>query len=62
MSAIQLLKKNDEKTSHEPNIALALQISWVTSTESESGYVWPGKLDLNTLRMNVEIFESARLG
>ena len=62
MSAVHLLKKNDEKTSHEPNIALALQISWVMSTESESGYVWPGKLDLNTLRVDVEIFESARLG
>ena len=48
LSAIQLLKKNDEKTSYETNIALALQTSWVTSTESESGYVWPGKLDYAT--------------
>ena len=62
MSAIQLLKKNDEKTSREPNIALALLISWVTSTESESGYMWPGKLDLNTLRVDVEIFKSSKLG
>ena len=57
---IHLLKKNDEKTSHEPNIVLVLQISWVTSTESESGYVWPGKFDLNALRVDVEIIESAK--
>ena len=33
------------KFSREPKIAL-LQISW--RTESESGYVWTGKFDLNT--------------
>ena len=32
----------------------------MTSTESESGYVWPGKFDLNTPRVDVEIFESAK--
>ena len=59
---IQLLKKNDEKTSHEPNIVLVLQISWVTSTESssESEYAWPSKFNMNALRVDVDIFESAK--
>ena len=57
---IQLLKKDDEKTSHKPNIMLVLEISWVTSIKSEPGYVWLGKFDLNTLRVDVEIFEFAK--
>ena len=45
------------KFSLEPKIAL--QISWLT--ESESEYVWTGKFDLNIrILVDMEIFESAK--
>ena len=51
-----VVKRIAGEFSDGPNIAL--KISW--RTESESGNVWTGKFYLNTLRVDVEIFESAK--
>ena len=44
------------KFSNESKIDL--QISLLSRTESESGYVWMGKLDLEMLRVDVEFLIS----